>query len=105
MGKAGLEAPRGLKPAPHRNYMDLRAYYENIRKIETLIDTVFAVVNSRATPDGGRAGVKTELPRAGAARLIADGKADLASPEETAQHQAQAETKWKEAQLNVADRR
>jgi hypothetical protein len=85
--------------------MDLRAYYEKVRKIEALIGEVFAVVTSRATPDGGRAGVKTELPRAVAARLIADGKADLASPEETAQHQAQAEAKWKEAQLNVVNRR
>jgi hypothetical protein len=85
--------------------MDLLAYYEKIRKIEALIEAGFAVVNSRATPDGGRAGVKTELPRAMAARLIADGKADLATPEETAQYQAQAEAKWKEAQLHVADRR
>ena len=85
--------------------MDLRAYYEKIRKIEALIEAVFAVVTSRATLDGGRAGVMSELLRAVAARLIADGKADLATAEETAQYQAQAEAKWKEAQLNVADRR
>jgi hypothetical protein len=85
--------------------MDLRAYYDKIRMIETLIDAVFAVVTSRATPDGGRAGVMTELPKAAAARLIADGKADLANPEEAAQFRSQAESKWKEAQLNVADRR
>ncbi len=81
------------------------AYYEKIRKIEAVIDAVFAVVTSRATPDGGRGGVKTELPRAVAARLIADGKADLANPEEAAQFRAAAEAKWKEAQLNVANRR
>ena len=85
--------------------MDLLAYYEKIRKIEAVIDAVFAVVTSRATPDGGQAGVKTEVPRGMAARLIADGKADLANPEETAQFRADAEAKWKEAQLNVADRR
>jgi len=85
--------------------MDLRAYYDKIRMIETLIDAVFAVVTSRATPDGGRAGVMTELPKAAAARLIADGKADLANPEEAAQFRSQTESKWKEAQLNVADRR
>jgi hypothetical protein len=85
--------------------MDLLAYYEKIRKIEALIEAVFAVVTSRATPDGGRAGVKMELPRAIAARLIADGKADLANPEETAQFRAHVEAKWKEAQLHVADRR
>ena len=43
--------------------MDLRAYYDKIRTIEAVIDAVFAVVTSRATPDGGRAGVQTELPR------------------------------------------
>ena len=85
--------------------MDLLGYYEKIRKIEAMIEAVFAVVTSRTTPDGGRAGVKTELPRAVAARLIAEGKADLASPQETAQFQAEAEAKWKEAQLHVADRR
>jgi hypothetical protein len=85
--------------------MDVLAYYEKIRKIEALIEAVFAVVTSRATPDGGRAGVMTELPRTAAARLIADGKADLANPEEAAQFRAEAEAKWKEAQLNVADRR
>ena len=85
--------------------MDLFAYYEKIRAIEALIETVYAVITSRATPDGGRAGIKTELPRAAAARLIADGKADLASPEETAQFRTNVEAKWKEAQLHVADRR
>jgi hypothetical protein len=85
--------------------MDLLGYYENIRRIEAMIEVVFAVVTSRATPDGGRAGVKTELPRAVAARLIAEGKADLANPEETVQFQSEVEAKWKEAQLNVANRR
>ncbi len=85
--------------------MDLRAYYEKIRAIEALIDAVFAVVVSKATPDGGRAGVKTELPRAAAARLIADGKAELANPEDAAQFRSEAEAKWKEAQLHVVDRR
>lgn len=85
--------------------MDLRAYYEKIGRIEALIDTAFAVVISRAMPDGGRGGVKTELPRGMAARLIADGKADLASPEEAAQFRAETEAKWKEKQLHVADRR
>ncbi len=62
------------------------------------------MVTSRATPDGGRAGVNGAASSV-AARLIADGKADLASPEETAEFRAEVEAKWKEAQLNVADRR
>mgnify|MGYP006951350875 CR=1 FL=1 len=85
--------------------MNLLAYYEKIRAVEAAIDGAFAVVISRATPDGGRPGVKSELPRGVAARLIAEGKADLAGPEEAAQFRVQAEKKWKEAQLHVADRR
>jgi len=85
--------------------VDLRAYYERIRQIEGKIEGAFAVVISRATPDGGRAGVTGELPREMASRLIAEGKADLASPEEAARFRAEAEMKWKEARLNVADRR
>ncbi len=85
--------------------MDLRAYYEKIRQVEEAISGDFAVVISRATPDGGRAGVRSELPRTAAARLIADGKADLANPEETARFLADAAAKWKEARLNVANRR
>ena len=85
--------------------MNLLGYYEKIRRIETLIEAVYAVVISRATPDGGRAGVKMELPRAVAARLIVDGKADLANPEETAQFRAETEAKWKDGQLNAAYRR
>ena len=85
--------------------MDLRAYYDKIRTIEAVIDAVFAVVTSRATPDGGRAGVMTELPRAVAARLVADGKADLANPEEAARFRSDTEAKWKEAQLHVTDGR
>jgi hypothetical protein len=85
--------------------MDLRAYYEKIRKIEASIDAIFAVVISRATPDGGRVGIKTELPRAIAARLIADGKADLASSEDAGRFREETEAKWRETQLHVADRR
>lgn len=85
--------------------MDLRAYYERIRQIEDGIEGEFAVVISRATPDGGRAGVRAEMARAAAARLIADGKADLANPEEAARFRAEAEMKWKERRLNVAGRR
>ena len=82
--------------------MDLRAYYERIRQIEDAIEGDFAVVISRATPDGGRAGVRIELGRMAAARFIAEGKADLANPEEAAQFRTEAEKKWKEARLNVA---
>jgi hypothetical protein len=71
--------------------MDLRTYYQTIRKIAAGITEEAAVVISRETSDGGRAGVKTEVPRALAAQLMVEGKADLASPEEAAEFRAAAD--------------
>jgi hypothetical protein len=53
------------------------------------------VIISRQTSDGGRAGVKTQVPRAVAARIIADEKADLATAEEAEEFRAATEAKWK----------
>jgi hypothetical protein len=78
--------------------MDLRAYYQKIRRIETAIKEPSVVIVSRETPEGGKAGVKTDVPRALAARLVAEEKADLASPEEAAQFHAENEAQWKAAQ-------
>ena len=75
--------------------MDLKRYYARIREIEAEIHEESAVIASRATPDGGRAGVKSEVPRGVAARLIAEDKADLASEEEAAEYRAALEKKWK----------
>lgn len=57
--------------------MDLREYYRRIRDVEAGIVEPCVTVVSRKTPDGGRKGLKTVVPRAVAARLIVDGKADL----------------------------
>jgi hypothetical protein len=58
--------------------MDLKAYYQKLRQIEASIAEPHAVVVSLATPDGGKAGVATEAPRAIAARMIVEGSARLA---------------------------
>ncbi len=47
--------------------MDLRVYYQKIRKFEAEIPEPFVVLVSRETPDGGKAGVKTDVPRSLAA--------------------------------------
>ncbi|MEZ5398295.1 MAG: hypothetical protein R2729_01420 [Bryobacteraceae bacterium] len=63
--------------------MDLREYYAKIRaKAETIPDA-FVVIVSNATADGGRDGIKTEVARQLAAKLLAEDKARLASEEET----------------------
>jgi hypothetical protein len=75
--------------------MDLRGFYDVIRKIAAEIVEDAAVIVSRETPDGGRAGVKTEVPRKIAARMVAEGRADLASAEEAARFRAETEERWK----------
>jgi hypothetical protein len=76
--------------------MDLRAFYQTIRKIAADITEDAPVIISRETSDGGRAGVKAEVPRDVAARMIAEGTADLAGPEEAAEFRAAAEERWRE---------
>ena len=82
--------------------MDLRAYYKKMREIEDRIEEPFAVIVSRETPDGGKSGVVADVSRIVAARMIADGKADLASPDEAAKFREEVEAKWKTAQDAVA---
>ncbi|MBV8846156.1 MAG: hypothetical protein JO307_25395 [Bryobacterales bacterium] len=77
--------------------MDLRVYYQKIRKIEAELTEPFVVVVSRRTEEGGRAGVKSEVPKKLAAKLIAEEKAVVASTEEAAEFRAEQERKWKES--------
>ena len=67
--------------------MNLRAYYQRIREVSAAIGTDEVWIVSMATPEGGRAGVVTEVPRDIAARMIVDGKARLATAEEAEQQQ------------------
>ncbi len=62
--------------------MDLRAYYGKIRETEALLEGEDVVVVSLKTSEGGKAGVRTEVPRGIAAKLIAEGRARVASDDE-----------------------
>lgn len=64
--------------------MDLRAYYRKVRETAEQIAEDFVVVVSEETPERGKAGVKTEVTRSNAAKMIADGRARLATDAETA---------------------
>jgi|SRR6478609_9047201 len=79
--------------------MDLRAYYQKIRDIEQTIEGDIVVVVSQQTPDGGQAGVLTEVTRAVAARLISELRARLATPEEAAEHRAMQAATARKAKL------
>jgi len=66
--------------------MDLKAYYRKIHDVEGMIPDTYVVIVSLETPDGGRPGVMTEVPKRTAAKMIVGGRARLASDEETAQY-------------------
>ncbi len=63
--------------------MDLRSYYKKVQDAELTIKTKEVVIVSLATSEGGKEGVITEAPRTVAAKLIAEQRARLASPEES----------------------
>lgn len=62
--------------------MDLRQYFRKIREVEATINAPHIFVTSLETADGGKAGVVTEVAREIAARMIAEGRAVLATEAE-----------------------
>ncbi len=70
--------------------MDLKVFYQKFRQAEASIGEAHVVVVSQESSDGGRAGVRTEVPRALAARMVVEGKARLATAEESAEFREQA---------------
>ena len=62
--------------------MDLKVFYQKVRQVEASLPGAHVVVISQETPDGGRAGVPSEVTRAVAARMIVQGSARLATPDE-----------------------
>jgi hypothetical protein len=85
--------------------MDLQAYYKKIRRLESSLKDPSAVLVSLDTPDGGREGVRTEVPRFIAARMVVEGSARLATEEEARDFQEQkVEAKRLAEQLAAASR-
>jgi hypothetical protein len=80
--------------------MDLKLFYQKLRKLEQEIADPHVVVVSHETPDGGRAGQRAEVTRSVAAKLILEGRARLATAEETTEYRAAAE-----AALRAAEQR
>jgi protein-disulfide isomerase-like protein with CxxC motif len=85
--------------------MDLQLYYKKIRETEQGLNGPSVVVISLATPDGGREGVRTEVARRIAAKMLVEGVVRLATPEEAGEFQEQkAEAKRQADQLSAASR-
>jgi hypothetical protein len=62
--------------------VDLKQYFRRMRELESTIADSYPLVVSLETPDGGKAGMTTEVSRANAARMIIEGRALLATESE-----------------------
>jgi len=83
--------------------MDMRVYYRKIREMEEQLSEDPVVVISLETPDGGKAGVPTEVSRRNGARLIVEGCARLASEQESTNfREAQREAKVAADEMDAA---
>lgn len=77
-----MAGPRRQRWQKKGEIMDLRSYYTRIRETEETLKGEHLVVVSLQTSEGGKPGVRTEVTRGIAARLIAEGRARVASDEE-----------------------
>ncbi len=85
--------------------MDLQIYYKKIRETEASLKDPSLVVVSLDTPDGGRGGVRTEVPRRIAARMIVEGAVRPATADEAREfYEQNAEAKRQADQLAAASR-
>jgi len=83
--------------------MDLQIYYRKVRECLATLKEEYPLVVSRETADGGKSGVLTEVAAKLAAKMIVDGRASLAEPEEAAAfRKRQAEAKKKAEQEAAA---
>ncbi len=62
--------------------MNMRQYYQKIKEVEEKILTPEVVVMSNETSDGGVAGIMNTVKKTVASRMIAEGRARLATEEE-----------------------
>lgn len=59
--------------------MDLKQYFRKLREIEASLSDAYVLVVSKETPDGGKAGLVSEVSREVAAKMIIEGRAVLAT--------------------------
>ena len=85
--------------------MDLRSYYKKVADAEATIKSKEVVLVSLATPEGGKEGVPTEAPRTVAARLIAEGKARVATADESRDFRQRMREAREQIQKDEAARR
>jgi hypothetical protein len=85
--------------------MDLRSYYKKVRDAEAGLPEGHIVMMSLATSEGGKEGVRTEVSRATAAKLLAEGRSRVATSEEANEfHETNREARAKYEQEEAARR-
>ena len=62
--------------------MDLKGYYQKIRELERGFGATCPVIVSLETADGGKGGVKTEVPVHVAAKMVVEARARVATEDE-----------------------
>jgi hypothetical protein len=62
--------------------MDLRQYFKRIRETEASLAEPFPLIVSLETPEGGKSGAVSEVPREIAAKMLVEGRAVLATEKE-----------------------
>ena len=85
--------------------MDLRIYYQQLRQVEATVPTDPVLVCSLATSDGGKAGVISEVRRGVAAQLLLQGRARLASDDESVEFRADGLARLERAERDSAVKR
>jgi hypothetical protein len=84
--------------------MDMKEFFQDVRRIEESIRGESVVIVSLQTKDGGKAGVLNEVAKKIAARTIAEAKARLATEEEAEGYRADvAESLRAAAEQNMAN--
>jgi hypothetical protein len=62
--------------------MDVKQYYRKIRELEASLTDEYPIIVSIETADGGKGGLLSEVSRSNAARLIIEGRAQLATKDQ-----------------------
>ncbi|HBY60814.1 MAG TPA: hypothetical protein DEH78_13410 [Solibacterales bacterium] len=78
--------------------MDMRDYYQRIREIEASVTEDEIVVVSLATADGGKPDVKREVSKQIGAKLVAEGRARLATSHEAEEHRSRMASDFQRAE-------
>jgi hypothetical protein len=78
--------------------VDLKQYFRKLREIENGIADTYVLIASLETPDGGKAGMVTEVSRFNAAKMIIEGRAVLANEKQKEAYEAQQEVLRKAAE-------